>query len=118
MNSNKEIRFIKHHDHNDAWNSISIMETSGLAFARGYYYNNDSKTFYLDQLSVSLDFRNNGIGTKLQEVREEIAKEKGFKYTMLWVKKGTWMRKWYKRRGYKYYAPYKDEKAVWLRKLI
>lgn len=112
------MKLIKHHSKEGVCNYIMFMESNGLAYARAYTFDNDQTTFYLDSLSVNLDFRNKGFGTTLQKEREQIAREKGYKYAMLWVKKYTWMRKWYKRRGYKYYKPYKQENAVWLRKLL
>ena len=112
------MKLIKHYSKEGNCNFIGFMESTGVAYARAYTFDDDKMTFYLDNLSVNLDFRNNGLGTMLQEKREQIAKEKGYKYTMLWVKKGTWMRKWYKRRGYKYYKPYKKENGVWLRKTL
>ncbi len=109
---------IKHYSRDNGMEVIGVMEVNGLAYARAYAFLDDKKTFYLDSLSVCEKVKRLGYGTKLQEMREKIAKEKGYKYTMLWVKKGTWMRKWYGRRGYTYYKPYKEEKAVWLRKII
>lgn len=112
------MKLIKHYIKDGDYSSIGFMESTGIAYARAYYFADDKKTFFLDSLSVDETFRNKGIGTELQKIREQLALEKGFKYTMLWVKKRTWMRKWYQRRGYHYYKPYKEEKAVWLRKKL
>lgn len=112
------MKLIKHYSQEHYGNVIGFMEITGVAYARAYTFNEDTKTFYLDSLSVDEKHRRLGYGTKLQKIREQIAKEKGYKYTMLWVVKGTWMRKWYKKRGYKYYKPYKEENAIWLRKVL
>ena len=112
------MELIKHYSKEDYGDFTGFMEVNGLAYARAYTFNDDKTTFYLDSLSVCENVRGLGYGTELQKVREKIAKEKGYKYTMLWVKKWTWMRKWYKRRGYNYYKPYKAENAVWLRKKL
>lgn len=95
-----------------------IMEINGHAYARGYTFNDDKKTFYLDSLSVRPKYRRDGLGLDLQELREKMAKKKGYKYTCLWVRKKTWMVKWYKRRGYKYYRKHKNKNSVWLRKKL
>lgn len=110
--------YITHYSKDDNGEFWYIMEKEGNAVARGFYDYSYMKHFYLDSLSVCDDYRNKGIGTELQVIREDIARSKGFKYCVLWVKKGTWMRKWYKRRGYEYYKPFKKEKAVWLRKKL
>ena len=112
------MEFIKHYSKLEDCNFIEFMESTGIAYARAYTFDDDKITFYLDRLSVNIDYQLKGIGTKLQIIREQIAKENGYKYVKLWVKKGTWMRAWYKRRGYMYDSPYKEQNAVWLRKLI
>jgi len=112
------MEYIKHYYQDEVASSIYFMAIDGTSYARLYFFKNDNKTAYLDSLSVSEDVRKKGIGTELQKLREGLAKEMGYKYVVLWVKKGTWMRNWYKRRGYKYLKPYKEEKAVWLRKKL
>lgn len=73
----------------------------------------------LDTLSVSKDHRKRGLGTKMQEVREDLARTLGAKHIYLFVKKGSWMRKWYDRRGYKYHCKYEgDSSFVWLKKKL
>ena len=110
--------FIIHKSKDGEVRHYYIMEINGHAYARGYTFNDDKKTFYLDSLSVTPKYRGDGIGLKLQELREQMAKKKGYKYTCLWVRKGTWMTKWYKRRGYKYYRKHKNKDSVWLRKKL
>jgi len=112
------MKVIVHNDNRADSNFINLMDEKGLAYSRGYYFHDDKKIFYLDQLSVYVSHRNKGYGLKMQLLREEIAKNLGFKYTMLWVVKGTWMRKWYERRGYKYYSQHKKYNAVWLKRKI
>lgn len=98
-----------------------VMAVDGLSYAECYLYD-DSKNgdgFTLKALHVDKNARNNGRGLALQEIREQIAKELGCKYTYLFCAKGTFMRKWYGRRGYKYYSKYEDDKRmVWLRKKL
>lgn len=110
--------FIIHEFEGDGWYSYYIIEINGRAYARGYAYDNDKKTFYLDSLSVSPEYRKNGLGLKLQELREQIAREKGYIYTCLWTKKRRWTVKWYKRRGYKYYQKHDNKDSMWLRKKL
>ena len=97
---------------------FNLMDREGLSYSRGYYFHNDNKTFYMDQLTVDENHRKKGLGLKMQLIRENIAKGLGFKYTMLWVYKGTWMSKWYDRRGYKHHSQHKKYNAVWLRKKL
>lgn len=98
--------------------SILIMEKKGRSFGRIYWYNNDQSSVYLDMLSVDKDIRRQGIGTKMQKIREKIGIQYGAEYCYLWVKKNTWMHEWYKRRGYKDWKKYKKENAIWMKKSL
>lgn len=112
-------RFITHYKKEPNQVSYLIMEENGLAFGRMYYYNDDPKTIYLDWLSVDESVRNKGLGTAIQELREEIGQSLGFKKSILWVEIGSWMHEWYKRRGYEDWYPRESEKnAIWMRKSI
>lgn len=112
------MRYIRNKSKTDWGTVYMFMESKGRAFARAYIYDDDPKTIILDWLQVDEDSRNQGFGTWLQKVREELGRELGCKWSMLWVVKGTWQRKWYKRRGYKYFGSFKENKAVWLRKKL
>lgn len=96
---------------------IVLMEKSGVAMARVYWYCDDETAVYLDWLSVACESRNKGIATKLQVVREKIGKIVGAKYCRLLVEKSKWMHGWYKRRGYTDYQTHDDE-WVWMQKLL
>lgn len=104
----------------EAWGfSILIMEKNGTAFGRIYRYDDDTTSIYLDMLSVSEEARMKGIGTKLQEMREEIGRQFGATSSYLWVRKSTWMNSWYQRRGYEYFKEYdQEENSVWMRKSL
>lgn len=65
------------------------MRKDGSAFARLSQYNNDSSTVYLDNLSVNIEKRNKGIGTELQQIREDIGKALGAKKSILAVERGS-----------------------------
>ena len=96
-----------------------IMSNNGNCYGQCYTYDDDKKTIFLSDLNVKDSYRNKGLGLKLQIYREKIGIELGYKYSILCVKKGSWMRKWYDRRGYKYYAKHEDDKQyVWLRKKL
>lgn len=106
------------HKHTEDWGTLFyIMERSGLAFARAYTYNDDISHIYLDMLSVDVCARRNRIGTKLQEIREQIGRELGATKSCLFVEKNSWMHDWYKRRGYVYYAK-KDRTTIWMEKSL
>lgn len=112
-------RYIYHPMQTDWGGSLLIMELSGCAFARLYWFHDDSTVAYLDWLSVRKDMRNRGIATQLQEMREEMARKLGVETVMLWVKKNTWMHKWYQRRGYKDWKDHRtEENAIWMKKSI
>jgi N-acetylglutamate synthase-like GNAT family acetyltransferase len=119
LNSNTQLRFISHSTDHSWGKSILIMEENGNAFARVYWYFDDNLSVCLDWLSVSENSRRNGIGTKLQEIREKLGTELGATTSYLWVEKGTWMHEWYKRRGYEDYKDNEKEKnAIWMQKSL
>lgn len=110
-------RFICHFYYSDCGGSVLVMEKSGKAFARTYWFNDDSSAIYFDWLSVDEGERGNGIATELLNAHIEIAKQFEVE-TMLWVKKDTWMHDWYKRKGYQDYKDNKNENnAIWMRLL-
>ena len=76
----------------------------------------DSSTVYLSNLVVYPQFRNKGIGEKLQVFREQIGKDINAKSAFLWVKKGTWMHEWYKRRGYSDLKNHEQIGFIWMTK--
>jgi len=93
------------------------MEEQGKAFARMYQYKEDNAVIYLDSLSVEESMRKQGVGTKLQEIRENIGKSIGATTSFLWVLKDSWMHEWYKKRGYEDYSDYEeDDMCIWMKK--
>lgn len=111
--------FIFHLNTDEKGVSLFIMEKEGRATARIYWFNEDIETICLDFLSVDESIRKKGFGTKLQEIRENIGKELGFIYSYLWVKKNSWMRDWYRRRGYSDWGLHETEKdCIWMYKSL
>lgn len=112
-------RFISHFK-SESWGcSVLIMEKTGKAFGRIYWFNDDANTIYLDWLSVDESVRKQGIGRELQEIREEIGRILNAKTSCLWVKKDTWMHEWYQRRGYVDWKNYdNEENAIWMQKSL
>ena len=112
-------RFIIHVKTEPILDSILIMEESGKAFCRAYMYNDDNTTIYLDWLSVDNNCRKQGLGTLLQEIRENIGKHLNYTTACLWVEIGSWMHEWYKRRGYQDWVNHKtNENHIWMRKSL
>lgn len=111
--------YVTHHKTN-AWGKEKlIMESGGCAFARVYWFNDDVNTIFLGSLSVEDWARSQGIGTHLQEMREKLGRELGYRFSCLWVKKDTWMYDWYKRRGYEDFKIHEEEEnAVWMKKQL
>lgn len=112
-------RFISHYKTESWGSSILIMEKRGKAFGRIYWYNDDNIMVYLDCLSVNAEIQRQGIGTKLQKIREEIGRSLGAITACLWVQKNTWMYDWYKRRGYEDWINNENEEnAIWMKKSL
>ncbi len=107
--------FILHTSESEWGSSVLIMEKNGKAFCRTYWFNDNTSTIYFDWLSVNENERRNGIANELLNAHIEVAKIFEVE-TCLWVKKETWLYKWYKRKGYTDYKNYKEEKnAIWMR---
>lgn len=101
----------------DRW--WDVVYQDGRAIGKAFIYNSDPQSVILSDLFVQPEFRNKKYGTILQEIREKIGKDNNCEYAYLFVKKRTWQRKWYGRRGYKYYGKYiEDKNKIWLRKKI
>ena len=112
-------KFIPHYVEDEQVESIFIMESQGRAICRIYWYKDDDSTVYLNDLHVDRSFRRKGIGTKLQDLREEIGYLMGAKTSCLSVDSRSWMYEWYIRKGYQYYADREDRKGfVWMQKLL
>ena len=92
------------------------IKADGVAEASLYWYIDDSSTVYLSNLVVHPQFRNKGIGEKLQVIREQIGKDLNANTSCLWVKNGTWMHEWYQRRGYSDLKDHEQKGFIWMTK--
>ena len=92
--------FIQHTNEDKDGFSFSIMEQEGNAFGHAYIYKVNNSVIFLNMLSVSPEYRRQGIGTRLQELREQLGRDYGAKFSKLFVNKDSWVCEWYKRRGY------------------
>ncbi len=111
--------FVAHHSKDDWGEEILIMEIHGIAFCRIYWYYDDNSTAYLSWLSVNESERMKGIGTRLQELREEMARCLGATTCFLRVKENTWIQDWYQRRKYVYFErDNEDENYIWMKKQL
>lgn len=71
--------------------SILIMEKNGLSFGRVSWYKDNYDAVYLDSLNVDEKARRNGLGTKMQEIREAIGRALGSSDAMLSVVKESYV---------------------------
>lgn len=66
---------------------VAILNNNIVGFVDGYIYDKEEmykkKVAYLDSISVSKDYKRNGIGTKLIDEFTNIMKEKGCSYIKL-----------------------------------
>jgi GNAT superfamily N-acetyltransferase len=111
-------KFIFHHRLSDWGGEVLVMESAGKAFARTYWFNDDKKSIYFDMLSVCPENRKNGIATELIKMHEEMGKKSEVTASYLAVVKDSWMRRWYKRLGYKYHKRHADKNLIWMEKLL
>ena len=105
--------FICHYSITEWGGSVMVMEKSGRAFSRTYYFKNDPAIFF-EWLSVNEDCRGMGIASKLLDGHINIAKLYSLE-SFLYVKKGTWVKKWYEKKGYRYHKDFEDDIAyAWM----
>lgn len=95
------------------------MGKDGKTFASVYWYNDDPTTIYLAGLSVNIEVRKQGLGTLLQEIREDIGRKMAAKTACLSVNKDSWMYEWYIRRGYKSFENgINEDNNLWMKKSL
>lgn len=104
---------------NSVGGCINIQLNEGKATGSLYWYDDDKTTVYMSSLKVEKEVRRQGLGTKLQELREEVGRTMGANQSILLVQREAWMYKWYKRRGYSDYRGHEVKKGfIWMRKSI
>jgi len=91
-------------DGRDEWISIAMDEDKIIAFLSIEVHHEEEEYIYLDDLSVTKQYRNNGIGTKLIRNAEAYAKEISIPTVCLHVEKSNVAAyRLYERLGYKIY---------------
>lgn len=93
--------FIGHKKSTEYVESLYIFTEDGSGLVR---LEDDSVKgdFWIMDLSVSVGCREEGLGTILMNIAENIALYNDAKKIRLWVEKDKWMRSWYERLGFKY----------------
>lgn len=79
---------------------MTIMINDGSGVVRLYWFNDDSKSLYLEGLHISEDKRNLGYGKLLLNYCINYAKTNNFNKLYLWCIKNEWVYSWYKRCGF------------------
>ena len=91
-------------DGRDEWISIAIDEDRIIAFLSIEVHHEEEEYIYLDDLSVTKQYRNKGIGTQLLHNAESYAKEISIPVICLHVEKtNTAAFRLYERLGYELY---------------
>ncbi len=91
-------------DGRDEWISIAMDEEKIIAFLSIEVHHEEEEYIYLDDLSVTKQYRNNGIGTKLIRNAEAYANEINIHTVCLHVEKSNVAAyRLYERLGYKIY---------------
>ena len=102
----------KFFDGRDEWISVAVYDDEIIAFLSIEVHHEDKEYIYLDDLSVTKQHRNNGIGTKLIRNAEEYAKEINIPVVCFHVEKtNTNAFRLYQRLGYNVYQ---DQKTRYL----
>lgn len=91
----------KFFDQREDWICVGEVNGSVVAYLSIEVHHEQEDFLYLDDLSVSRQYRNNGIGTKLIQIAEAFAKETGISTILFHVEKSnTSAFKLYQRLGF------------------
>lgn len=93
--------FIGHKKSTEYGESLYIFKEDGSALVRLEDDDNVKGDFWIMELSVSVGCREEGLGTILMNIAENIALYNDATKIRLWVEKDKWMRSWYERLGFK-----------------
>lgn len=103
-------------DYYDNINSFLISNDS--AKMNLYFYDDDSKNFYISNLKVNEKNRKKGIGNKFLKLAENIVKLFNGNSLSLWVKENFWLHDWYEKNGYKDSKKHSEKNHIWMVKDI
>jgi GNAT superfamily N-acetyltransferase len=92
--------FVGHEKSTDYGETLYIFQKDGKGLVRLEDEDDVAGVFWIMELSVSKDYREEGLGTKLMKIAEYIAICAGGTKLRLWVEKDKWMRGWYERLGF------------------
>lgn len=93
--------FIGHKKSTEYGESLYIFKEDGSGLVRLEDDDNIKGDYWIMELSVSVGCREEGLGTILMNIAENIALYNDATKIRLWVEKDKWMRYWYERLGFK-----------------
>lgn len=93
--------FIGHKKSTEYGESLYIFKEDGSGLVRLEDDDSVKGDFWIMELSVSVGCREEGLGTILMNIAENIALYNDATKIRLWVEKNKWMRSWYERLGFK-----------------
>ena len=93
--------FIGHKKSTEYGESLYIFKEDGSGLVRLEDDDNVKGDYWIMELSVSVGCREEGLGTILMNIAENIALYNDATKIRLWVEKDKWMRYWYERLGFK-----------------
>lgn len=81
---------------------VCMLKVADRASMNIYYYEDDMTSAYLSDLNVKEQYRGSGTGNIALAKAEQYCKSLGMSKLFLWVDRKSWVRKWYRRKGYKF----------------
>ena len=98
------------------WRTYYTGPNDSVRFAL-YAYDDDPKTLYFSNLFVDPKHRGHKLGDEVLDYVENIAKLNSYESIILNVKKDSWVRDWYEKRGFEYMEDCGDDYSgnVWMR---
>ena len=101
----------------EVWH-IKDSEENSFRFAI-YRYFDDNTTIYLSNVFVNEKFRQQGLGNKILEMTDELARRFGASYIILKVLDNSFAKSWYERHGYVEHSKPKNQKGyIWMIKNV
>lgn len=102
---------------NEPWgDSVYLIAEDFKSIMQIQYYTGENEV-YFGSLFVDESVRKMGRGKHILDEATRICKESGFTSVYLWCYKNAWVRKWYKRLGFKEDNS-RDNESMWMSKVI
>jgi GNAT superfamily N-acetyltransferase len=100
--------------------SVQFTTSDGRGYMKVFIDDSDTKICNICDIIIHPDYRQKGYANRLLSEAEKEARERGCLRLLLWVERGSWMERWYRRKGFvdeEFIKP-PDESVRWMEKFL